>query len=165
VYCSVNKLHPNPIPTPTFELGRDHLQRVTVDADGRLLPQAQVIRDGLAQAECTDSPGVNVARRSTRLRLLCAGTELGSDEPSRVFQRSSTVDAASNGRAAVIRERGSFTESLPRSGSDSTTTRHWSRNSASCTRQCSRTMGRANQCRGRERRARRSRGSECCCRR
>jgi probable LLM family oxidoreductase len=38
---------------------------------------------------------------------------LSSDDPVRVFQRFSTLDAASNGRAEVILGRGSFTESFP----------------------------------------------------
>ncbi len=38
---------------------------------------------------------------------------LSSDDPVRVFQRFSTVDALSNGRAEVILGRGSFAESFP----------------------------------------------------
>jgi alkanesulfonate monooxygenase SsuD/methylene tetrahydromethanopterin reductase-like flavin-dependent oxidoreductase (luciferase family) len=38
---------------------------------------------------------------------------LSSDDPIRVFQRFSTIDALSNGRAEVILGRGSFTESFP----------------------------------------------------
>jgi alkanesulfonate monooxygenase SsuD/methylene tetrahydromethanopterin reductase-like flavin-dependent oxidoreductase (luciferase family) len=38
---------------------------------------------------------------------------LSSDEPVRVYQRFTTLDAASNGRAEVILGRGSFTESFP----------------------------------------------------
>jgi probable LLM family oxidoreductase len=45
-------------------------------------------------------------------------TVLSSDDPIRVFQRFSTVDAASNGRAEVILGRGSFTESFPLFGFD-----------------------------------------------
>ncbi len=40
-------------------------------------------------------------------------TVLSSDDPIRVFQRFSTVDALSSGRAEVILGRGSFTESFP----------------------------------------------------
>ena len=40
-------------------------------------------------------------------------TVLSSDDPVRVFQRFSTLDAVSNGRAEVILGRGSFTESFP----------------------------------------------------
>jgi alkanesulfonate monooxygenase SsuD/methylene tetrahydromethanopterin reductase-like flavin-dependent oxidoreductase (luciferase family) len=38
---------------------------------------------------------------------------LSSDDPVRVFQRFSTLDAVSGGRAEVILGRGSFTESFP----------------------------------------------------
>jgi alkanesulfonate monooxygenase SsuD/methylene tetrahydromethanopterin reductase-like flavin-dependent oxidoreductase (luciferase family) len=38
---------------------------------------------------------------------------LSSDDPVRVFQRFSTLDAASNGRAEIILGRGSFIESFP----------------------------------------------------
>src|SRR5690606_15133854 len=38
---------------------------------------------------------------------------LSSDDPVRVFERFSTVDALSRGRAEVIIGRGSFTESFP----------------------------------------------------
>jgi probable LLM family oxidoreductase len=43
---------------------------------------------------------------------------LSSDDPIRVFQRFSTLNAASNGRAEVILGRGSFTESFPLFGFD-----------------------------------------------
>jgi probable LLM family oxidoreductase len=43
---------------------------------------------------------------------------LSSDDPIRVFQRFSTVNAVSNGRAEVILGRGSFTESFPLFGYD-----------------------------------------------
>jgi alkanesulfonate monooxygenase SsuD/methylene tetrahydromethanopterin reductase-like flavin-dependent oxidoreductase (luciferase family) len=45
-------------------------------------------------------------------------TVLSSDDPVRVFQRFSTLDALSNGRAEVILGRGSFTESFPLFGFD-----------------------------------------------
>jgi len=47
---------------------------------------------------------------------------LSSDDPVRVFQRFSTLDALSNGRAEVILGRGSFTESFPPTESGSLTT-------------------------------------------
>lgn len=43
-----------------------------------------------------------IASRTTRMRLSSAVTVLSSDDPIRVFQRISTVDAASNGRTEVI---------------------------------------------------------------
>jgi alkanesulfonate monooxygenase SsuD/methylene tetrahydromethanopterin reductase-like flavin-dependent oxidoreductase (luciferase family) len=45
-------------------------------------------------------------------------TVLSSDDPIRVFQRFSTLDAISGGRAEVILGRGSFTESFPLFGYD-----------------------------------------------
>ena len=54
-----------------------------------------------------------IAGRTSRIRLGSAVTVLSSDDPIRVFQRFSTLDAASNGRAEVILGRGSFTESFP----------------------------------------------------
>src|SRR5690606_31453316 len=54
-----------------------------------------------------------IASRTRRIHLGSAVTVLSSDEPVRVFQRFSTLDAVSNGRAEVILGRGSFTESFP----------------------------------------------------
>ena len=45
-------------------------------------------------------------------------TVLSTDDPVRVFQRFSTLNAVSNGRAEVILGRGSFTESYPLFGYD-----------------------------------------------
>jgi probable LLM family oxidoreductase len=59
-----------------------------------------------------------IATRTSRLRLSSGVTVLSSDDPVRVFQRFSTVDALSNGRAEVILGRGSFTESFPLFGYD-----------------------------------------------
>ena len=49
----------------------------------------------------------------SRIRLGTAVTVLSTDDPVRVYQRFSTLDAVSNGRAEVILGRGSFTESFP----------------------------------------------------
>jgi probable LLM family oxidoreductase len=59
-----------------------------------------------------------IAARTERIRLGSAVTVLSSDDPVRVFQRFSTLDAVSNGRAEVILGRGSFTESFPLFGYD-----------------------------------------------
>ena len=121
---------------PRLELGLDTFGDVTADADGRLLPHAQVIRDVVEEAVLADAVGVDVfglgehhradfavsapepvlaaiASRTTRIRLGSAVTVLSSDDPIRVFQRFSTLDALSSGRAEVILGRGSFTESFP----------------------------------------------------
>ena len=57
-------------------------------------------------------------RRTQRILLGSAVTVLSTDDPVRVFQRFSTLDALSNGRAEVILGRGSFTESYPLFGYD-----------------------------------------------
>jgi probable LLM family oxidoreductase len=54
-----------------------------------------------------------IAGRTKNIRLGSAVTVLSSDDPVRVYQRFSTLNAASNGRAEVILGRGSFTESFP----------------------------------------------------
>ena len=59
-----------------------------------------------------------IATRTSRIQLSSGVTVLSSDDPVRVFQRFSTVDALSNGRAEVILGRGSFTESFPLFGYD-----------------------------------------------
>jgi probable LLM family oxidoreductase len=124
-----------------LELGLDTFGDVTADADGKLLPYAQVIRDVIDQAVLADSVGVDfigvgehhrsdfaisspeivlaaIAGRTKRIRLGSAVTVLSSDDSVRVFERFATLDAASSGRAEVILGRGSFTESFPLFGYD-----------------------------------------------
>ncbi|MBI3567932.1 MAG: LLM class flavin-dependent oxidoreductase [Gemmatimonadetes bacterium] len=126
---------------PELELGLDTFGDVTVDDAGRMLPQARVLRDVITEAELADSVGVDffgvgehhrpdfaisapevllaaIASRTTRMRLGSAVTVLSSDDPIRVFQRFSTLDAVSGGRAEVILGRGSFIESFPLFGFD-----------------------------------------------
>ncbi|HET6320769.1 MAG TPA: LLM class flavin-dependent oxidoreductase [Hyphomicrobium sp.] len=120
----------------TLELGLDTFGDVTKASDGSLLPHAQVIRNVIAEAVLADRVGLDffgvgehhradfsisapdvvlaaIAGQTERIRLGSAVTVLSSDDPVRVFQRFSTLDAASNGRAEVILGRGSFTESFP----------------------------------------------------
>jgi probable LLM family oxidoreductase len=124
-----------------IELGLDTFGDVTIGPDGKLLPQAQVIRNLIEQAVLADAQGIDfigvgehhradfavsapevvlaaIAARTRRIRLGSAVTVLSSDDPIRAFQRFSTVDAISNGRAEVILGRGSFTESFPLFGLD-----------------------------------------------
>jgi probable LLM family oxidoreductase len=54
-----------------------------------------------------------IAGRTRRIKLGSAVTVLSSDDPVRVFERFSTLNAASGGRAEIIVGRGSFTESFP----------------------------------------------------
>jgi probable LLM family oxidoreductase len=119
-----------------LQLGLHTFGDVTVDAAGELLPQAQVIRDVVAEGVLADSVGLDffgvgehhradfavsapdvvlsaIAGQTSRIRLGSAVTVLSSDDPVRVFQRFSTLDAVSHGRAEVILGRGSFIESFP----------------------------------------------------
>lgn len=59
-----------------------------------------------------------VAARTKRIRLTSTVTVLSSDDPVRVFQEFSTVDALSDGRAEIMVGRGSFIESFPLFGYD-----------------------------------------------
>src|SRR5256714_15298652 len=59
-----------------------------------------------------------IAARTEKIRLGSAVTVLSSDGPVLAFQRYSTLDAVSGGRAAVILGRGSGTQSVPRFGYD-----------------------------------------------
>src|SRR5690242_21239427 len=120
----------------TIELGLDTFGDVTDGADGRPLHAAQVMRNLVDEAVLADEVGVDfigvgehhrpdfavsspemvlagIATRTRRIRLGSAVTVLSSDDPIRVFQRFSILDALSNGRAEVMLGRGSFKESFP----------------------------------------------------
>jgi probable LLM family oxidoreductase len=121
--------------------GLDTFGDVPEDDAGTLLSHAAAIRQVVDEAVLADELGVDVialgehhrpeysisspetvlagiAGRTSRIRLASGVTVLSSDDPVRVFQRFSTVDALSNGRAEVILGRGSFTESFPLFGYD-----------------------------------------------
>src|SRR4029077_18525532 len=122
-------------------LGLDTFGDLTHDADDRPESHAQTIRNVVEQGVVADQVGVDffgigehhtedfpmpaadvvlgaIAARTTRIRLGSAVTVLSSDDPVRVFQRYSTLDAVSGGRAEVILGRGSSIESFPLFGYD-----------------------------------------------
>jgi probable LLM family oxidoreductase len=122
-------------------LGLDTFGDVTHDEDGRPLTHAQTIRNLVEQGVLADQLGVDffgigehhtddfplsaadvvlaaIAARTTRIHIGSAVTVLSSDDPVRVFQRYSTLDAISGGRAEVILGRGSSIESFPLFGYD-----------------------------------------------
>ncbi|WP_315715267.1 MULTISPECIES: LLM class flavin-dependent oxidoreductase [unclassified Bradyrhizobium] len=124
-----------------IEFGLDTFGDVTRNAEGAMAAHAQVIRDVVAEAVLADQLGLDfiglgehhrgdfaisapevalaaIAARTTKIKLGSAVTVLSSDDPIRVFQRFSTLDAVSNSRAEVILGRGSFTESFPLFGFD-----------------------------------------------
>ena len=124
-----------------FEFGLDTFGDVTLDASGAPLSQAQVLRNVVDEAVLAEQVGLDaigvgehhrkdfaisapevllaaIAARTSRIWLGSAVTVLSTDDPVRVFQRFSTLNAVSNGRAEVILGRGSFTESYPLFGYD-----------------------------------------------
>jgi len=127
--------------TQAFEFGIDTFGDLTVAADGTLHSAAHVLRDVVDEAVLADQVGIEafgvgehhrrdfsisapevilaaIAARTTRIVLGSAVTVLSTDDPVRVFQRFSTLNALSSGRAEVILGRGSFTESYPLFGYD-----------------------------------------------
>ncbi len=119
-----------------LELGLDTFGDVMTDAEGQPISQAQALRNVVEEAVLADELGVDfiglgehhradfaisvpevalaaIASRTRRIHLGSAVTVLSSDDPIRVFQRFSTLNAISSGRAEVILGRGSFTESFP----------------------------------------------------
>jgi probable LLM family oxidoreductase len=125
----------------TLEFALDTFGDVTLGPDGTKKPQDQVIRDVLDQAVLADQVGLDyiglgehhrddfaisapepilgaIAARTEHIRFGTAVTVLSSDDPIRLFQRFSTLNALSNGRAEIILGRGSFTESFPLFGHD-----------------------------------------------
>ena len=121
--------------------GLDTFGDMTHDADDHPLSHAQTIRNVVEQGVFADQVGVDffgigehhtddfpmpaadvvlaaIAARTPRIRVGSAVTVLSSDDPVRVFQRYSTLNAISNGRAEVILGRGSSIDSFPLFGYD-----------------------------------------------
>ena len=124
-----------------LEFGLDTFGDIPVGDDGGPVTDAGAIRQVVEEAVLADDLGVDaialgehhrpeysisspetvlagIATKTSRIKLGSGVTVLSSDDPVRVFQRFSTVDALSNGRAEVILGRGSFTESFPLFGYD-----------------------------------------------
>jgi len=125
----------------TYTFGLDTFGDRNSDADGRPLSHAQTIRNVVDEGVFAERAGADffgigehhteyfpmpagdvalaaIAARTERIRLGSAVTVLSSDDPVRVFQRYSTLNAISGGRAEVILGRGSSIESFPLFGYD-----------------------------------------------
>ena len=119
-----------------LEMGLDTFGDVSSDANNKPVTQAQALRNVVDEAVLAEQVGVDcfgvgehhrpdfavsapevvlaaIAGKTQKMILGSAVTVLSTDDPVRVFQRFSTLDAVSNGRAEVILGRGSFTESYP----------------------------------------------------
>lgn len=100
------------------------------------ISNAQRIRNIIEEVETADQYGLDVyglgehhrpdyavsdpvtvlaaaATSTHHIKLSSAVTVLSSDDPVRVYERFSTLDAVSNGRAEIMVGRGSFIESFP----------------------------------------------------
>jgi probable LLM family oxidoreductase len=122
-------------------LGLDTFGDVTHDDEDRPLSHAQTIRNLVEQGVLAEQAGIDffgigehhtddfplsaadvvlaaIAARTNRIHVGSAVTVLSSDDPVRVFQRYSTLDAVSGGRAEVILGRGSSIDSFPLFGYD-----------------------------------------------
>lgn len=108
---------------------------------GKLISPAQRMHDLLETIELADQVGLDVfglgehhrpdfissapsvilaaaATRTKSIRLSSAVSIISSDDPVRVFQRFTTLDLISKGRAEIMAGRGSFIESFPLFGYD-----------------------------------------------
>jgi probable LLM family oxidoreductase len=122
-------------------LGLDTFGDVTHDEHDRPLSHAQTIRNVVEQGVLAEQVGADffgigehhtndfpmpaadvvlgaIAARTSGIHLGSAVTVLSSDDPVRVFQRYSTLNAISGGRAEVILGRGSSIDSFPLFGYD-----------------------------------------------
>ena len=125
----------------TYTFGLDTFGDSNSDAAGQPLAHAQTIRNVVEQGVLAEQAGLDffgigehhtdyfpmpagdivlgaIAARTERIHLGSAVTVLSSDDPVRVFQRYSTLNAISGGRAEVILGRGSSIESFPLFGYD-----------------------------------------------
>ena len=119
-----------------MELGLFSFVEIPPDVSSRSVSPQQRVADLLKEIVLADQVGLDVygvgehhrpdyvasapevllaaaAAQTERIRLTSAVTVLSSDDPVRVFQRFSTLDLVSGGRAEIIAGRGSFTESFP----------------------------------------------------
>src|SRR6266700_5520874 len=122
-------------------IGVDSFGDMTAGSDGNLLSQPQNIRELVAEGVLAEESSLDffglgehhieemplsapemvlaaIAARTSRIHLGSAVTVLSSDDPVRVFQRYSTLNAISGGRAEVILGRGSSIDSFPLFGYD-----------------------------------------------
>ena len=125
----------------SVEIGAETFGDMTEGPDGTRESYGQVIRNVVAEGQAAERVGLDffgvgehhredyavsapemvlaaLAGTTERIKLGTAVTVLSSDDPVRVFERFSTLQALSRGRAEIIAGRGSFIESFPLFGHD-----------------------------------------------
>lgn len=126
--------------TGGFEFGLNSFGEVATDSD-RQLSDAETVRLLVEEAKLAESVGLDVfsigehyrdghndsatpvvlaaiATATGRIRLGTSVTVLSTNDPVRLYQEFSTLDAVSNGRAQLVVGRASATESFPLFGYD-----------------------------------------------
>jgi probable LLM family oxidoreductase len=124
----------------TFELGLNSFGDVPTDG-GRVLSDAETLRLLVREAQLAESVGLDVfsvgehyregyvdsatpvllaaiATATERIKLGTSVTVLSTNDPVRLYNEFSTLDAVSNGRAQMVLGRASATESFPLFGYD-----------------------------------------------
>ncbi|HWI49558.1 MAG TPA: LLM class flavin-dependent oxidoreductase [Rummeliibacillus sp.] len=125
-----------------MEIGVTTFVETTPDVqNGKVVSHAERIREVVEEIVLADQVGLDVfgvgehhredfacsapavllaaaASQTKNIRLTSAVSVLSSDDPVRVYQEFSTLDAISNGRAEIMAGRGSFIESFPLFGYD-----------------------------------------------
>ena len=107
-----------------------------IEKSGKIISHDERIRNMIEEIELADKLGLDIyaigehhrtdfavsapeivlaagAVNTKHIKLSSATTNISSNDPIRVFQNFSTIDAISNGRAEIMLGRGSFTESFP----------------------------------------------------
>ena len=126
--------------TGTFELGLNSFGDVPTK-DGQVLSDAETLRLLVREAKLAESVGLDVfsvgehyregfvdsaapvllgaiATATERIKLGTSVTVLSTNDPVRLYNEFSTLDAVSNGRAQMVLGRASATESFPLFGYD-----------------------------------------------
>jgi len=128
------------MPAAPLEFGLNSFGDVPTDR-GRVLSDAETVRLLIEEAKLAESVGIDVfsvgehyragyvdsatpvllagiATATERMRLGTAVTVLSTNDPVRLYNEFSTLDAISNGRAQLVLGRASATESFPLFGYD-----------------------------------------------
>jgi probable LLM family oxidoreductase len=125
----------------TFEFGLNSFGEVATDAHGREYTDAETVRLLVREAQLAEASGLDVfsvgehyrpghndsaspvllaamAATTERIKLGTSVTVLSTNDPVRLYNEFSTLDAVSDGRAQLILGRASATESFPLFGFD-----------------------------------------------